>query len=229
MKESLTSRVGRLISGGFNALVDAVENSVPESVMEEAIREIEGTIDDVRTELGRAIANKHLANTRLLDENTKHESLAESIEVAVKEGRDDLAEAAIAKQMDIEAQIPVLEATISESAQKEKELESFIAALQAKKREMQDELLRFREAKKESIANATGSVPGSTNKASGVGVKAEKATQAFDRVLEKATGLSSSKRTTSMESEAKVAELEALVNKNRIAERLAAIKSNMDK
>ena len=43
--ESIAQRVGRLVSGGFNALVDAVENTAPETVMEQAIREIDSAIE----------------------------------------------------------------------------------------------------------------------------------------------------------------------------------------
>ena len=56
MSESLASRVGRIIAGGFHALVDAVENAAPESVMEQAIREIESAIADVRADLGKVEA-----------------------------------------------------------------------------------------------------------------------------------------------------------------------------
>jgi len=98
MKESIGSRVGRLIAGSVNAVISAVENAAPEVVMEQALREIDGATDEVRTELGRVIAAKHLANKRLIEESRKHESLAEQIELAVKQGREDLAEAAIARR-----------------------------------------------------------------------------------------------------------------------------------
>ena len=228
MKESLTNRVGRLISGSFNALIDAVENAVPETVMEEAIREIDGAIDDVRAELGRVVANKHLANTRLMEENRKYETLAENIELAVKESRDDLAEAAIAQQLDIEAQIPVLETTITEGNNKEKELESYISALQAKKREMQDDLRQYRESMSEASAVTSGGPQSATAKGSNVGANVEKASSAFDRILEKATGMSASRSSTDDKTAAKVAELEELAQKNRVQERLAAIKSNIN-
>ena len=65
---------------------------------------------------------------------------------SVAAGRDDLAEAGIAEQMDIEARLPVLENTIADCAAQEKELEGFIAALQAKKREMQQQLQDWRAA-----------------------------------------------------------------------------------
>ncbi len=226
MKENLTNRVGRLISGSFNALVDAVENAVPETVMEEAIREVDGAIDDVRAELGRVVANKHLANTRLIEENRKYETLSDNIDLAVKEARDDLAEAAIAQQLDIEAQIPILEAAIADGSNQEKELESYITALQAKKREMQDDLRQYRESVSDASAVATGGPRSATAKGSSVAVNVDKASSAFDRVLEKATGLSASRSNMDAETAAKTEELEKLAQKNRIQERLAAIKSS---
>lgn len=222
MKDSLTGRVGRIISGSLNALIDAVENAAPETIMEEAIREIDGAIDEVRGELGRVVAGKHLANKRLMDENHRHEDLAEKIELAVKESRDDLAEAAIASQLDIEAQIPVLEATISEACSKEKELEGYIAALQAKKREMKEELKSFREARQQETAvTASASADPGANK---VESKVDKAESAFERVVENATGLSRRAGSGDAKAAAQLAELDELARNNRVQERLAAIK-----
>lgn len=121
MSENHTARVGRIISGGLNAIVEAMENAAPDMVMEQVLREIDGAIDEVRAELGRVAAGKHLSGTRLKEENNRHESLVAEINTAVSEGRDDLAEAGIAEQLDIEAQIPVLERAIAEAGDKEKE------------------------------------------------------------------------------------------------------------
>ena len=225
MKESLTNRVSRIVSGSLNSLVDAVENAVPETVMEEAIREIEGAIDEVRAQLGRVLANKHLANTRLIEENTKHRDLSEKIELAVTEGRDDLAEAAIATQLDIEAQIPVLEATILESGNQEKELEGYIQALQAKKREMKNELREFRESREKTALRGAseGAATGKTGGA--VERRVERAGSTFDRVMEKQTGIAARGLSTERKTAAQLAELENLARQNRVQERLAAIKS----
>ena len=232
MNESVTVRVGRLISGSMNALIDAVENAVPETVMEEAIREVESAIDDVRAELGKVVASKHIANRRLMDENRKYEKLTENIEIAIAEGREDLASAAISQQLDIEAQIPVLDATILECGNQEKELESYITALQAKRREMKDELRQYLESKNESgvaVSQDGDIVKGAGGNKKNVATKVEKAGSAFDRVLEKATGVAASTTSTSGENAAKVAELEKLAQDNRIKERLEAIKSNIGK
>ena len=223
MYENIAVRVGRIISGSMNALVDAVENAAPELVMEEAIREVDAAIGDVRSELGKIIATKHLANTRLMDENRAHEALIEKIELAVAQGRDDLAEVAIAKQLDIEAQIPVLERTIAECAEKEKELEGYISALQAKKREMREELAQFAATRKAAAANASSSQGGAGAGAS-ASQKAEKAVSAFDRVMEKNAGVPGSGMPTATDA-AKLAELDELARSNRIRERLAAMKA----
>jgi phage shock protein A len=227
MKESLIGRVGRIISGSFNSLIDAIENTAPETVMSEVIREIDTAIDDVRVELGRVVAKKHLANSRLMEENRKHEDLSEKIELAVKEGRDDLAEAAISQQIDIEAQIPILETTINDCGSNEKELEGYITALQAKKREMKEELRQFRESLKETITSAPASSDTIGEASSVVERKVAKAESAFERIAEKATGIPGSGRTTDRKTATQLVELEEMARKNRIQERLAAVKGNI--
>ena len=95
MNESIANRVGRLITGSVNAIVDAMENSAPETVMKEAIREVEGAIEAVRAELGKEIAGIHLARQRLDKERQKLKELNKQAELAVTQGRDDLAQAGI--------------------------------------------------------------------------------------------------------------------------------------
>ena len=90
MKERLLRRVGRIISGSFNALVDAIENAAPEAVMTEALAEIDGVIFDLRAELGKVVAKQHLARTRLTEEEAKHQDLSSKIALAVNAGRDEL-------------------------------------------------------------------------------------------------------------------------------------------
>lgn len=227
MKESLTSRVGRIIGGSLNALVDAVENMAPETVMEQAIREIDGAIDEVRAELGKVVASKHLANTRLMEENRRHQALGEKIELALGEGREELAEAAVAQQLDIEAQLPVLESRIADLGGQEKELEAYVQALQAKKREMNDELRQFREVQAEAQRGAVA--VGEAAAAGGSGgaqARADKAASAFDRVMEKSSGVPGAQRPDAMTA-ARLAELDELARKNRIQERMQSIKRKL--
>ncbi len=226
MKEKITGRVSRIISGGFNALLDAVENAAPEAVMEQALREIDEAIEEVRSELGKVIADKHMANSRLIQVNGKCEELAEKIELAVEENRDDLAEVAISQQLDIEAQIPILENQITDLSSSEKELEGYIAALKGKKGEMREELKLYKASRKEN-SSASGGV--AVNKGASIADKVSKAESAFGRVMENTTGISQGSSAADRNTAAALKELEDMSRNNRIQERLAAIKGKRGK
>lgn len=224
MKTRIAKRVGRIISGSLHAIVDAIEGSAPEIVMEQAIREINGAVDEVREELGRTVASKHIASRRLSQKNTEHENLSAKIQTALAEKREDLAEAAVGRQLDIEAQIPILEETIADCGEKEKELEGYISALNAKKREMEDELHSFHAGKEVAVGDTGASESGNSSPSSFVEKKVNDATSAFDRVLSKYTKQKPG-RFVGNDCSLQLAELEELSRKNRIHERLAALKS----
>ncbi|WP_299200394.1 PspA/IM30 family protein [uncultured Amphritea sp.] len=224
MNESITSRVGRIISGSLNALVNSIEDSAPEIILEEALREVDSAIDQVRVELGQIAARKHLASTRLMETSSLHEELSSKIQVALAEGREDLAEAGIAHQLDIEAQIPVLEKSIAEAGEKEQELDGYIQALTAKKREMKEELQRLLTLKNVS---AIPDHQSAANTGSDIAAKVAKAESAFERIIEKQTAYSNLNK-SSADNAAKLAELDELNRNNRIKERLALLKSNSE-
>ena len=219
MAEGLINRVKRLVSGSVNSIVDAVENAAPEAVMKEAIREIDSAIDEVRDQLGLAIANKHHANKRLMEASAKHEELAEKLRLAVDQNRDDLAEAAIARQLDLEAQIPILEDALKDASAEETELESYISALTGRRREMEEDLQTYL-ASRPKGAEPTASAP----KGAQPDRKVENAETAFNRVLRGATGVPGTAK-ADHDTAAKLAELEKVSRENRIKERLAALKA----
>ncbi len=223
MADRLVSRVTRLVSGSVNSIVDAVENAAPETVMREAIREVERAIDDVRAELGKAAANKHHASKRLMEASAKHEALAEQIELAVTEGRDDLAEAAISRQLDLEAQIPLLEGALNDAGEQETELEGYVTALQGRKREMESDLNAFLSSRAETGAGSADPAQRGGGER-GAEARADKAETAFNRVLSGQTGIPGSVK-ADRETAAKLAELEGIARTNRVQERLAALKA----
>ena len=209
MNETITRRVGRLISGSLNAVIDAAENASPLIVMQESIREVESAITEVRHELGKLVVQQHTTQSRIDSEQNKYQELTEQISIALKNEREDLAEAAISRQMDIEVQLPVLKKSLENSSKDEEELEGFIAALQAKKREMQEELKHFEKSSRENSTSSTQD-------------KISKAESAFNRVM----GMNSPNlRNTD---EVKLAELEELTRKNRIQERLSKMKATQE-
>lgn len=219
MTDNLLTRVKRLVAGSVTSLIDAVEQAAPETVMKEAIREIDRALDDVRASLGVTLANRHHANKRLADATARHEDLGRQLQVAVAEKRDDLAEAVIVRQLDLEAQMPVLERALSDAGAEVKELEGYIAALAARKREMESDLEQFTSSRAAAVA------PAADNPDSPVERRVERAASAFDRVLGSKTGLPG---TSAPERDvaAKLAELEKIERANRVRERLAAAKAN---
>jgi phage shock protein A len=222
MTDTIASRVTRIVSGGVHALLDAVENAAPETAMVQAIREIDHVIDDVRAELGRVEAAKHLATSQLNRLNTDHEQLAGQIEVALGQEREDLARAGLEKQLNIEDQVPVLQKSLADQRDAGKELESYIAALIAKKREMEQALRDYVAARAAQTAgHGPTSEPGKSR-----GKSEERAANAgalFDRVLAKQTGLSGLNSTATGDA-VKLRELQDLQRANRIEERLAQLK-----
>jgi phage shock protein A len=220
MPETLTTRVGRVIAGGLHALIDRLEDQAPDAMMEQSVREAESVIGEVRHELGLVSANRHLAQQQHARLNGQHETLAAQIEGALAQGREDLAQAAVARQLDIEAQIPVLETTLAEHARQENELQGYVAALLAKKREMQESLAEFRTSRGAASAGPAGPAGDEAGRRTGG------AAGVFDRLYQRQTGLPATARSTGPQQEAQLKELDDLVRANKVAERLAQIKAS---
>ncbi len=208
MNESITKRVSRLISGSINAIVDKAESLSPELVMKETIREVDSTIDEVKLLLGRENIELRKTKSQLENEKTKYKNLSQQIDVAINENRDDLAKLAISRQMDIEAQIPILEESLLQIEKNIIKLENYIDALNAKKREMQKDLEEYLKIKKEQ------------DTASNIESNVEKADAAFSRV-------SADINSRFLNEDAvKLAELDKLVRDNRVSERLESLKAS---
>lgn len=221
MADTLRQRVSRVIAGGAHTLLDKIEDAAPVAMLEQSTREVEGIADEVRFELGRTVANRHLVQQQHLNLNKEHEQLGASISEALANNREDLAKPAIARQIDIEAQLPVLESSLGDLAFQEKELTGFVDALMGKKREMQTAIRDFEQSRKQADSAAARGTSGSTP----VGARMQAAQSAFDRTYQRQTGLDAAGRGASLEQAAKLKELGDLVRENKINERLAALKA----
>lgn len=218
MADTIATRVSRIIAGGAHALLDKAENLAPDAVMAQSIREIDQVIAEVRVDLGKAEAAKHLVLSQMAKLNAEHEKLADHIETAVVQDRDDLASAAIGRQADIEDLLPVLKKSLDEQSERSKELESYIVALMAKKREL-DQVLTDYQASLGGQAATPAARDGSDHH-----VRIDNAESSFGRVLARQTGVTGLTGGISAEA-GKLKELADMQRGNRIAERLAAIKA----
>jgi len=222
MAETLSARVTRILAGSAHALLDAIEDIAPEAVMRQAIREIDQVLGDVRLDLGKVEAAKHLTTSHINKLNNENEQLASDVELALERGEEGLARAGIERQTLIDDQTPVLQHSLSEQQDKSRELEGYITALLAKRREMEDtfQLYLASRAQASPAAAATGRV--------NQGARVENAQSAFDRTLARQTGVTALGSLPTGDAQ-KLKELQELARRNRIDERLAQLKARLTK
>lgn len=212
MTETLAARVTRLIVGGAHTLMEKAENLSPDAVMAQSVREIDQVIAEVRLDFGKSEAAKHLTQSQMAKLNAEHEQLSGQIEVAVAQGRDDLAAAAIGRQTDIEDYLPVLQKSLDEQSERAVEFENYLLALQAKKRELSQMLDVYMTA-----PTATGTADNAERQ-----TRVDDAESAFGRVLARQGNIGGP---GIIQDAAKLKELAELQRNQRIADRLAAIKA----
>lgn len=217
MADSIATRVSRIIAGSAHALLDKAESIAPEASMNQSIREIDQVIGEVRGDLGRAEASKHLVLSQISRLNAEHESLSDKIDTALSINRDDLAKAAIGRQSDIEDLLPVLNKSLDEQSEKAREFAGYIVALLAKKRELEQLLIDYRESVTSNKPTEAGG-DGNDRQA-----RVEDAAASFNRVLARQTGASGLVG-GGIGDAGKLKELAELQRDHRISERLAAIK-----
>lgn len=220
MAETLRSRVANIIVGNAHALLNRIEDLSPEARMEQAIRQVDEVIEEVRTELGKTAANRHLAQKQHAELNRRHLELSTQAEEAVALQRDDLARAALSRQLDIETQIPVVEAALTELTVVEREQKGYVDALLAKKRDMEEALSQYIASR--AAASAPAGLSAATSRSQH---KADKAGEAFDRLFQRQTGLTRQGMNGTAQETAQLKEIDDLVNRKKIEDRLASLKA----
>jgi phage shock protein A len=131
----------------------------------------------------------------------------------------------VARQLDIEAQLPVLETTLGEYTRQEGELQGYVAALLAKKREMQEALSEFRKSRAAAAA-ATVSSTGRGRRPATAEHRIDKRHGRLRPHLRAPDGACPGRRAaTRLQQAAQLKELDDLVRDNKIAERMAQLKA----
>jgi len=212
--ESALRRIGRVIAGMTNLAIDAAEGVNPEAVLAQSIREIDAAADEVRTELGVATAERHRLDARSRQLLGEKNELDARVGVALDESRDDLAEAAVARQIDIEAQVGVLRRLLVETDEKIAQLGETIDAIAASRREAEQTRKEFREPPAGHAADGPASGGGSR----GAMAKVARAQAAAARV----TGVPASPVNANARALSELADLE---RDREIKSRLARLRS----
>ena len=219
MAESIFARVSRLLSATVEDRVDRMEQAGGEAVMREAIREADRAIDEVRAQLETAMARRLNAarQQRLLSERV--DELTVKAGFALKEGREDLAEAALSRQVDFEAQAKKLDSVQRQAREEEQRLEDGLSALNARKAQMEEALSAFLISRREAALGGDGPARSSHSAEK----KVDAAERAFDRAMAGSDGFGFAH--ADAQAIHRIAEIDGLRKSATVAERLAALKA----
>lgn len=213
--DTIVTRIGRVIAGMTHAAVSAAEQTNPVAVIEQSIREIDGAADDVRAELGKAMAEKHRVTARKNELRREHQDLDGKLRSAVDAGRDELAFAGLGRQVDIESQIVVLDRLIVDCDEKISGLEEALSAVRASRREAEERLTEF----KASTASAgNGAANGTSNWTT------DKALDKVERAQAVSARIAGVPASEARAEAASIEELGKLARDRAIAERLKKLK-----
>ena len=219
MADSIFARVSRIVSAHVEDGVDRMEQAGGEVVMREAVREADRAIDQVKAQLEATMARRLQAARQKQMLAQRLEELTEKAKFALKEGRDDLAEAALSRQIDLEAQAQKLDAVQTQAREEESRLEDGLASLKARKGQIEDALAAYAIAQREAAMGGDGpSRPGRSAEK-----KVDAAEQAFDRAMSGVGGVAFTR--ADAETINQVAEIDGLQKSAAVAERLAALKA----
>lgn len=217
MSDKLLARIGRLIAGITHGALSQAEEANAAAVMEQAIRDIDQAVKDVRVEIGQQEAAKFNAKRRIGELQGEHNALDEKIALALKQAEEELAEAGVGRQLDIENQLSLLHRALAEAEADITTLSDSINALHASRREAQQRLHELKAAAAGTSGDALA--PGARRSAT---ARAAEAMAGAARLGESLTGLPAGESKISHKD---LDDLDELHRQHEIRERLAKYKA----
>ena len=219
MAESIFLRVRRVLSGRIEDRVDQMERSGGVSVMREAIREADRALDQVKADHEDATARRLNAVRQQKLFRERAEGLEDKARFALDEGRDELAESAVSRQLDFERQAERLTEVQAQAAEEEAKLVEAVAALTTRKQQMVEALGAYEMAQVDAGLGGDGPrTPGRE-----VEKAVTRAEDAFDRAMSGSGGLAATR--ADARTIADVAEIDVMEKSRAVSDRLAALKA----
>lgn len=220
MAESIFLRVRRVLSANVEDMVDQLERSNSPAMMREAVRELDRACDEVRSDRETATARRLQAERQQRMLRERADALTEKARFALAEGRDDLAEAAVSRQLEFETQVEALTGVAARAGEEAARLEDCFAALVERRKLMDEELASFEAAKRDATLT---DADGTTRPGREVERRVERAEAAFNRAMD-ATGVGGVTRADAKTAGA-MAELDGMQKSSLVAQRLATLKA----
>jgi phage shock protein A len=207
--------VRRVLAASAEDAVDALERASGTGVMREAIRQVARALDDVRTEQEAVAGRVAQAKRQQGQIRDRIADLDEKARFALGKGRDDLAEAALATQLDLEGQVKRLDSVQADAADRAMRLDQCTSALAARKTQMEKELAAFEAARPADTLGGDGP----TRRDQALQRKVDRAQETFERVMAGAGGGAAGR------ADPQEAEIDALRKSAALADRMAALRA----
>lgn len=214
MADSIFIRVHRVLSASVEDAVAALERASGTSLMREAIRQVARAADEVRTEQAANADRVADARRQQAQVRARIAELDDKARYALGKERDDLAGAAVAHQLDLEAELKRLDRVQAEAAEDAVRLDECAAALAARKAQMERELAAFEALQQEERPGAAA-----VRRDRALQEKADRAQATFDRVMAAAGGSAAGR------ADPHEAEIDALRREEAVEARLAAMRA----
>src|SRR3989454_1237027 len=127
---ALLERVTTLVRANLNDLVDKAED--PEKMIKQVILDMENQLLQVKTQVAIAIADQHLLEKRMKENNDKHTDWVRRAELAVDKKDDQLARAALERSMSYQQMQQSFEQQIADQKIEVENLKSALHKLEQK-------------------------------------------------------------------------------------------------
>ncbi len=212
MTEPIFQRVGRIISATLEDAVDRLESAGSGSILRETLREVDRGIAQLQAEHDDAQARCAQLARQRCDLRDEAGQLTDKARFALGEGRQDLAEAALARQIDLEAQIDRLDIEDAGLAGTAAAIVHELNSLKARKAQMEQEKEAYLAQRLDQALSGQGVPKAESERRQAL----SGAQQAFERVVSAAGAPPAPVD--------QIAEIDAMQKRAEVAARLAALK-----
>ena len=213
MAETVLVRIRRVIETNVEKAVDLAERASGPVLMREAVRELERTETKLKSDRASAHDRRDRAADAQRQIKAKLAELDDHARYALGKGREDLARAAVERQVDLEAERDGWASAEAEAKIEAKCLEQAIADIAARRQRMTRELAA---AQREAAPRARSGESVQSRVAKAI----DRADQMFDRAMAERSPAADPAETA-----VKMADIEQMKRADAVDERLAALKA----
>jgi len=211
------SRTRDIIAANFNDMLDKADD--PTKMIRMIILEMEETLVEVRASAARTIADQKEMHRKTVQLDRLQADWSEKAQLALSKDREDLARAALARQVDLEREQARQGETKAQAKREMKRLQALGEALSQRREEMAEQLRAAKIDRGSAFASDDGAGRDTIEQA------VAKAEQRFARIMDDLTR----DPPASSDDKAAFAEIDAIRREDAVAQRLAAIKSGAAK